>query len=57
MKMTTMKLCLGFAVAVFAGNALAAEPAFKVFGTTVSMDEVAKDKQVTSTKLKRRSSI
>ena len=45
MKMTTMKLCLGFAVAVFAGNALAAEPAFKVFGTTVSMDEVAKDKQ------------
>ena len=45
MKMTTLKLFLGLATTVFAGQALAAEPAFKVYGTTVSMDEVAKDKQ------------
>ena len=45
MKMTTLKLFLGAALTVFAGQALAAEPAFKVYGTTVSMDEVAKDKQ------------
>jgi protein-disulfide isomerase len=41
----TAKLCLGFAGLLMTAQAMAAEPAFKVYGTTVSMDEVAKDKQ------------
>jgi protein-disulfide isomerase len=45
MKLTALRFCLGLATIFYAGNALAADPAFKVFGTSVSMDEVAKEKQ------------
>lgn len=45
MKVTTVKLYLGMAIALFAGQAIASEPAFRVYGTTVTMDEVSKDKQ------------
>ena len=44
-KMTTARLFLGVSDALWAGQTLAADPAFKVYGTSVSMDEVAKDKQ------------
>jgi protein-disulfide isomerase len=44
-KMTTARLCLGVAAALWAGKTLAADPAFRVYGAAVSMDEVAKDKQ------------
>lgn len=45
MKMTTLKLCLALATSALAGQLYAAEPAFKVYGKTVNMDEVAKEKQ------------
>jgi protein-disulfide isomerase len=45
MKITTAKWCLSLLVTVCAGQAVASEPAFKVYGTTVSMDDVAKEKQ------------
>jgi protein-disulfide isomerase len=45
MKLTALRVCLGLATILGAGSAIAAEPAFKVYGTSVSMDEVAKEKQ------------
>ncbi len=48
MKITIAKWTLALTIAsvgAFSGVGNAAEPAFKVFGTTVSMDEVAKEKQ------------
>jgi protein-disulfide isomerase len=41
----TARFCLGVAAALWAGQTLAADPAFKVYGTNVSMDEVSKEKQ------------
>lgn len=45
MKLTALRCLVGLTAIVFTGLAQAAEPAFKVFGTTVTMDEVAKEKQ------------
>jgi protein-disulfide isomerase len=45
MRITAAKFAIGLAGLLLAGQKLAAEPAYKVFGNTVSMEEVAKEKQ------------
>jgi len=45
MKNALLKSTAGVLAVLWASSALAADPAFKVFGRVVTMDEVVKDKQ------------